>query len=313
MLAVLCVGSLMMAPAAAVGSILLRSPLLPHPHPTGTRRQAGRFTKDLCIGIDEQIWCTKTLGLSNLRLPLLPALDQATSPPRHMMLRLLRSMRAVKPLCALSLHKSLHKTGLTSSLLCHSSSGLRSVSSSSKSPPSPKVKSPARPVYKAPAVRVPTLDRLQGINEDWGLELEENEVEGLRGCMRHAVEAYQRVDELTNSSTTSSFAPLAQFPRIPGGHRPSPEENYCNAWYMQTDIRGRTSTKEQQQQQLLLEGKTVAIKDTIAVAGVPMMNGSRILEGYTPIFEATVVTRVLEAGGIIKGKAVAEDLVSRRR
>ena len=82
---------------------------------------------------------------------------------------------------------------------------------------------------------------------------------------------------------------------------------------MQTDIRGRTSTTEQEQQQLLLEGKTVAIKDTIAVAGVPMMNGSRILEGYTPEFEATVVTRVLEAGGIIKGKATAEDLVRRRR
>lgn len=230
------------------------------------------------------------------------------------MLRLLRLTRAGNPLYVLDLHSP----GLTTWLLCPSSSGLRSVSSSSKPPPSssPKIKHPGRAVYKAPAVRVPSFDRLQGINEDWGLELEEDEVEGLRGCMKDAVEAYQRVDELTNSRTTSSFALLAQFPRIPGGHRPSPEENYCNAWYMQTDIRGRTSSKEQQEQQkqqLLLEGKTVAIKDTIAVAGVPMMNGSRILEGYTPEFEATVVTRVLEAGGIIKGKAVAEDLVRRRR
>ena len=181
-----------------------------------------------------------------------------------------------------------------------------SLSSSSKPHPSSKVKSPVRAAYKAPAVRVPSLDRLQGINEDWGLELDEDEVEGLRGCMKHAVEAYQRVDELANSRTSSSFAPLAQFPRVPGGSRPIPEENFCNAWYMETDIRGRTSKEDEKQ--LLLEGKTVAIKDTIAVAGVPMMNGSRILEGYTPEFEATVVTRVLEAGGIIKGKAVAEDL-----
>jgi amidase len=40
----------------------------------------------------------------------------------------------------------------------------------------------------------------------------------------------------------------------------------------------------------------VAIKDSVPVAGVPMMNGSRILEGYTPDFDATVVSRVLAAG-----------------
>ena len=45
-----------------------------------------------------------------------------------------------------------------------------------------------------------------------------------------------------------------------------------------------------------LYGKKVAIKDNIAVAGVPMMNGSRILEGYMPEFDATVVTRILDAG-----------------
>lgn len=52
----------------------------------------------------------------------------------------------------------------------------------------------------------------------------------------------------------------------------------------------------------------MAVKDCVAVSGVPMMNGSRILEGYTPEFDATVVTRVLDAGGTIAGKAVAEDL-----
>ena len=41
----------------------------------------------------------------------------------------------------------------------------------------------------------------------------------------------------------------------------------------------------------------MAIKDSIAVAGVPMMNGSKMLQGYTPEFDASVVTRVLDAGG----------------
>ena len=39
-----------------------------------------------------------------------------------------------------------------------------------------------------------------------------------------------------------------------------------------------------------------------------MMNGSRILEGYVPSRDATVVTRILEAGGRILGKSACEDL-----
>jgi amidase len=57
-----------------------------------------------------------------------------------------------------------------------------------------------------------------------------------------------------------------------------------------------------------LAGRTVAIKDNIEVAGVPMMNGSATLEGFVPRRDATVVTRLLDAGAIITGKAVCENL-----
>ena len=40
----------------------------------------------------------------------------------------------------------------------------------------------------------------------------------------------------------------------------------------------------------------MVIKDNIAIAGVPMMNGSRVLEGYVPEYDATVITRILDAG-----------------
>ncbi|XP_013395093.1 uncharacterized protein LOC106162363 [Lingula anatina] len=39
-----------------------------------------------------------------------------------------------------------------------------------------------------------------------------------------------------------------------------------------------------------------------------MMNGSRVLEGYMPEFDATVVTRILDAGGRVLGKTAVEDL-----
>jgi len=46
----------------------------------------------------------------------------------------------------------------------------------------------------------------------------------------------------------------------------------------------------------ILSGKRIAIKDNIAVAGIPMENGSKMWEGYTPEYDATVITRVLDAG-----------------
>ncbi len=42
------------------------------------------------------------------------------------------------------------------------------------------------------------------------------------------------------------------------------------------------------------------------------MNGSSVLEGYVPEFNATIVTRILDAGGEIVGKAVCEYLCQSR-
>lgn len=39
-----------------------------------------------------------------------------------------------------------------------------------------------------------------------------------------------------------------------------------------------------------------------------MMNGSLILEGFVPDIDATVVSRILDAGGNIVGKTVCENL-----
>jgi amidase/aspartyl-tRNA(Asn)/glutamyl-tRNA(Gln) amidotransferase subunit A len=46
----------------------------------------------------------------------------------------------------------------------------------------------------------------------------------------------------------------------------------------------------------------IGVKDNIAVAGVPMTCGSPLLEGYRPSTDATVVSRLLDAGSEIVGK-----------
>lgn len=85
---------------------------------------------------------------------------------------------------------------------------------------------------------------------------------------------------------------------------PTPEENPLGAWAWKCDIRD-TITKESPG---LLEGKTVAIKDNIAIKDVPMLMGTDFVKNYVPNTDATVITRLLEAGATIKGKSVCENL-----
>jgi amidase len=55
-----------------------------------------------------------------------------------------------------------------------------------------------------------------------------------------------------------------------------------------------------------LQGKTLAIKDNIAVAGIKCTNGTGAVV-WTPDVDATLVTRILDAGGVITGKAACEN------
>src|SRR5258707_6951266 len=82
--------------------------------------------------------------------------------------------------------------------------------------------------------------------------------------------------------------------------RPADADNPLGAWYVTTRIQTRDNGP--------LAGLRIAVKDNIEVAGVPMMNGSAAVEGFIPRHDATVVTRLLDAGGVITGKAVCEDL-----
>ncbi len=80
--------------------------------------------------------------------------------------------------------------------------------------------------------------------------------------------------------------------------KPDPTDNPLGAWYVKTQIQESTSGK--------LAGKTLAIKDNVLVAGVPLTNGTDVLEGYVPDEDAEIVRRILTAGGTITGKTVCE-------
>jgi amidase len=91
--------------------------------------------------------------------------------------------------------------------------------------------------------------------------------------------------------------PAVKYPRGPG-HRPTGDENRYGAWYVKTAIKGKPGGK--------LAGRRVALKDNVCLAGVPMMIGADVFDGYVPDVDATIVERILDAGGEIAGKAVCE-------
>ncbi|TYB57607.1 amidase [Nonomuraea sp. PA05] len=82
------------------------------------------------------------------------------------------------------------------------------------------------------------------------------------------------------------------------GHRP--HDDPLGAWQRRASIKGAPTGP--------LAGRTVAVKDNVCVAGVPMSGGSAALEGFVPARDATVVTRLLDAGAEITGTSVCEDL-----
>ena len=142
-------------------------------------------------------------------------------------------------------------------------------------------------------VRKPSIEDLRKAATAFHLTLTPDDLASFRGLTDGVIASYRRLDEL------SEPRPAVRYPRTTG-YRPGPDENKLNAWYWKCSIKGAPSGK--------LAGKKFAIKDNVCVAGIPMMNGTAVLEGYVPDIDATVVTRILDSGGEIAGKAVCESL-----
>jgi amidase len=94
--------------------------------------------------------------------------------------------------------------------------------------------------------------------------------------------------------------PRTRYPRK-NIHRPAAEESVLgHAWAHKFHIRGNHQGRS-------LKGKTVCVKDCIAVADVPQFFGTDAVGPWTPRVDATVVTRALDAGADIVGTATCEN------
>jgi len=159
--------------------------------------------------------------------------------------------------------------------------------------PQAQVQAPP-PAATAPRIlRKPPLTELNRIAKSYDLVLSQDDLTSFRNLMDGVLASYRRLDQFAEPTLP------VKYQRDPG-YRPPAAENRLNAWYWKCSIKGAQSGP--------LAGKKIAIKDNVCVAGIPMMNGTNVLEGYVPDVDATVVTRILDAGGEIIGKAVCESL-----
>ncbi|MFE2942989.1 amidase [Streptomyces sp. NPDC059255] len=144
-------------------------------------------------------------------------------------------------------------------------------------------------------IPAPTHQDMLAISERLGLGITEEQSKIYAEVVAKSITTYGPVAEISAEDT-----PL----RPAGGSRehtvPTAEDNRHNAWFVRSSITEKSTGP--------LAGRTVVVKDSIPVAGLPMIAGSNLFEGYVPDFDAEVVRRVLEAGGTVSGKAHCEYL-----
>ncbi|HKJ94036.1 MAG TPA: amidase [Gammaproteobacteria bacterium] len=138
------------------------------------------------------------------------------------------------------------------------------------------------------AISRPTLEEIKNIADRFNLGLSGDDLKEYWHFACEAVDGYAEMDTMADARLP------VRYPRQDVGYRPVGDDNPVNGWSWKCRIDGAADG--------LLKGKTVAIKDNTAVAGLPMLNGSALMEGYVPDEDATVVTRLLDAGATIVGK-----------
>ena len=119
---------------------------------------------------------------------------------------------------------------------------------------------------------LPDAATLKKIGADLGFVMTDDYVSQVLTFMVPFGEAFNAVEELPDS------LPAVKYPRT-AGYKPTGNENKYGAWYVKTTIKGASSGR--------LARKKVALKDTVCLAGVPMMNGASVLEGYVPDMAVT--------------------------
>ncbi|KAL4894289.1 amidase signature domain-containing protein [Aspergillus ambiguus] len=143
-----------------------------------------------------------------------------------------------------------------------------------------------------------TRDKLLSVAKSVSFEIPENELEDYEALLVRTEKTLETVaamdDYQPEPAKTINDRNAVYFPQ--------PADNPLGAWAWRFELSSFSARSS------ILKGKTLCLKDNICVAGVPCLLGTDTLRDWTPLTDATVVSRIIDAGGIITGKAVCENL-----
>ncbi|SFG84885.1 amidase [Halopelagius inordinatus] len=142
---------------------------------------------------------------------------------------------------------------------------------------------------------------LSSVSAEWvaeagdamGFDLSTADAERFARGVNDEIGGYAALDELAPADAAESIA-------VRDVRAPEEDEDPHNA-YITAFVAGGDDDGP-------LSGVDVAVKDNIAVAGVPMTCGSRVFEGVVPRRNASIVDRLLSAGARLVGKTNMDEL-----
>jgi amidase len=143
-------------------------------------------------------------------------------------------------------------------------------------------------------LRRPSRKDIVELSDRTHVNLTEAELDVIHDLVNANLEAYDELDQMPEP-----VRPVTPAIRIPG-ERPSRKDDPLNGIVRYVDVKAVNAKGP-------LSGKKIGIKDTVSVAGIPTTCASRLLYDYTPDVDATVVKRILEAGGHITAMLNTDD------
>src|SRR5262245_32673293 len=144
-------------------------------------------------------------------------------------------------------------------------------------------------------LRRPDVDEVAEYGRALGFDLTQTEARMIQARMMDTIALLETFDELR----IDEKRPPLRFTDRDAGARPSAVDGPFAVFIRRCSVKGAATGP--------LAGKTVGLKDHVALAGVPLTFSSHMMDGYVPDFDATVVTRLLDAGATIVGKLKMEE------
>ena len=137
------------------------------------------------------------------------------------------------------------------------------------------------------ALPIPSAEELKKIARENHIELRPDEIDALESMMPAQMAILDQIDAIAATPNDS----VTRYRDRKAGVRPSPKDDPLNAIVTRCSVKGASSGP--------LKGKRVGVKDSVSVANIPASGGSSVLKGYVGETDATIVSRMLDAGAEI--------------